>query len=890
MLPFDEDFRTGDSKITQVRLSVVLASGTLLSLTEENVNLGGFTRDTSTTIDGQFTVGAAVTGKLTVSINNSDNAYSSYDFRGAVITAYLGGVLTDETEQLLPVGIYTVDGYTYDGNSITLTAYDNLYKFDKACKDTSVTFPQTIAQLITLACSVAGVTLANTAIPNGEFSIAEIPNQWSTMTWHDVISHCAQIACCYARILPDGRLYFSWYPEVPDDLASLDGGTYETATTPYSDGDTADGGDFTFSETDDYDGGVFGDRDLYHVLGSIFSMAIDTDDVLITGVSVVLDPADNVEATEDTEEYVKTIGAEGYIIRISANPLIETTSAADSVCAYLYNNLVGMRFRPLSASILENPAVEAGDSGYFVDRRNNNYKCILSHVTYTTSAATSITCDAESPKQNLQSRYTETEKTRALVQRTFEVAATSSTQAMQTIMSAVATTMGLYQYTQDDGQGGTIYVYGNKNTLEASNIRWRFSAGALMVSSDYGVTWNGALTSDGIAVLQEVYAVKVNADNILAGTLYGRTISGGEIYGAHISLGGQDNVEGELVLYNATGEIVGSLNSSGFAANGTFISYRTTDGYATKIESGRLYFYHSPTTYTYEQLLALGWSESYGAISSTAQAATASYGLAITTPKEYITIGRMSAINKIDKHGYVANFGGSYGGYSERNLFYSTSRFMNTVYLAGGLVLGTPPSTSDTYGVVWPGTGNDPAYIGFYEDSARFIMDTSNGSAGLRVTGDLTVNGTKNRAVNTEHYGTVGMNAFETAGSHFADVGSGTVGDTGTVTIFFDPVFAETVDQKAEYQVFLTRTSEAETSWVEKQNGFFTVHGDPGATFDWMIVGYQRDYVTNRMEQIDNEKPYISDEPIVTVNTSAIDEVERMVMQYNEQLEGLDHD
>ena len=74
MLPFNVEFQTNQSKITQVRLSVLLSSGTLLSMTEEHVILSGFTRDSSTTVDGQFTVGAAVTGKLTVVIDNTDKA------------------------------------------------------------------------------------------------------------------------------------------------------------------------------------------------------------------------------------------------------------------------------------------------------------------------------------------------------------------------------------------------------------------------------------------------------------------------------------------------------------------------------------------------------------------------------------------------------------------------------------------------------------------------------------------------------------------------------------------------------------------------------------------------------------------------------------------------
>ena len=576
MLPFNAEFQTGESKITQIRLSVLLASGTLLSMTEEHVMLSGFSRDSSTTVDGQFTVGAAVTGKLTVMIDNTDKAYSSYDFRAAVITARLGGQLSDGTYQLVQVGIYTVDDYVYNGSTITLTAYDNLYKFDIPCKTngSQPTYPTTLAQMVNLACSAAGVTLANTSIPNGTYSITQAPEAWDTMTWHDVIAYCAQIACCWAKALPNGNLFLAWYDASPFNSAQLDGGTYDTDTTPYSDGAVADGGDFSYGTTTEYDGGTFGDRDNTHYLGSLYDLSIDTDDVQITGVIVTLDPSNNIDATDGTEIYTAKLGTDGYVITIENNPLIETTANADAVAAYLYNIIVGIRFRPLNASIVENPSVEAGDVALVIDRDDNVYTCFLSHVTYTTNAPTSISCDAAKTTQNLKARYGEAEKTRALTQRVYNKAMSNAEDAMFTITTAIATTMGLYPYPVSDGQGGTIYIFGNKNTLASSDIQWRFSAGALMVSDDYGATWNGAISSAGQAILQEVYAVKVNADNIIAGK-FSVSKNGTEVFSADTDAGTVIvNTKGIKLYSNGDAEINGKLSLRG---NYTFDPWRVYD-------------------------------------------------------------------------------------------------------------------------------------------------------------------------------------------------------------------------------------------------------------------------------------------------------------------------
>jgi hypothetical protein len=90
-----------------------------------------------------------------------------------------------------------------------------------------------------------------------------------------------------------------------------------------------------------------------------------------------------------------------------------------------------------------------------------------------------------------------------------------------------------------------------------------------MVSNDYGATWNGAISSAGQAVLQEVYAVKVNANNIIAGK-FAVSKNGTEVFSA-------DTATGNLIInsnqfkINANGnsEFSGQLNAAGGTFNGT---------------------------------------------------------------------------------------------------------------------------------------------------------------------------------------------------------------------------------------------------------------------------------------------------------------------------------
>lgn len=878
MLPFSTEFQTGESKITLIQLDVLLADGTPVHMTEEHVMLGGFTRDTSTTVDGEFTIGAAVTGKLTVYIDNSGNTFSGYDFRNAEITAYLGGQLPNEEIELVPVGIYTVDGYVYDGCNITLTAYDNLHKFNKKCSETDATnpttFSQTISQLVNKACSIAGVTLANESVPNGAYVVTKKPEAWDTMTWHDVIAYCAQIACCFATILPDGRLFFSWYNTAFFRGGQLDGGTFGTQTTPYYDGDVADGGDFTYGSTIDYDGGRFGDRNDAHYLGSLFSLSVDTDDAIITGVRVLLTPSNNINATEDTKDYEAIRGTNDYCVKIENNPFIETVANADFVASYVYDAIADMRFRPLSATVFENPAIEAGDIAVVTDHRNNAYLSFISHATYTTGASTSISCDAESPMRNLKDRYSEADKTRSLIERSFQKSIISTDAVIDQIMSGYATTMGLNRFSDTDSEGRSIWTYGNGNTLASSRIRWRFSAGAFSVSNNYGASWNAAITPEGLAVFKEIYAVKVNADNILTGTL---------------TVGGRNNQSGVISLRDANNVICGTVDNTGVTALGSYISYRASDGYASKITAGRMFLYSTDSSYTYEQLKNLGWADSICSLNVGRNTGTGKKGFSITSRRDFVSLGK--GLNEVQFEPYiVANFGG-YDGYSEKCLLGGSTRVLGPIHVHKGSSIHLYNSSATSAGIIRWHLSSDSskyAFMGYYEQGNLFDLrcDSAATPANLHV-GNLNSYGSKRRVVKTKHYGDVGLNAFETPNPYFADIGSGTVGEDGTVTIFFDPVFEETIETNAEYQVFLTRTSEAQTEWVDKQNGFFIVHGEPGATFDWMVTCHQRDYVASRLETVEEPEPYVSDDPIIEEDTSAIDAVNEMIDQYNEQLEGI---
>ena len=122
---------------------------------------------------------------------------------------------------------------------------------------------------------------------------------------------------------------------------------------------------------------------------------------------------------------------------------------------------------------------------------------------------------------------------------------------------------------------------------------------------------------------------------------------------------------------------------------------------------------------------------------------------------------------------------------------------------------------------------------------------------GVRVQGDFTVSGTKNRAVETSQ-GTVLMSAYETASPYFGDIGSGMTDEAGACVVELDPLFLETVSTDSGYVVFLQKRGPGDL-WVEsKEAGRFTVRGTAGLSFDYEVKARQKGYENHKKERMKN--------------------------------------
>ena len=129
--------------------------------------------------------------------------------------------------------------------------------------------------------------------------------------------------------------------------------------------------------------------------------------------------------------------------------------------------------------------------------------------------------------------------------------------------------------------------------------------------------------------------------------------------------------------------------------------------------------------------------------------------------------------------------------------------------------------------------------------SAPNNIYVSNGDMEIR--GSLTVRTNKNRLIDTESYGERLLYCYETASPLFGDVGEGKISEDGYCYIPIDPILAATINT-IQYQVFLQRYGSGDCYISERAAGYFIVSGTPGLEFGWEIKAKQKDSTNKRLD------------------------------------------
>lgn len=492
---------------------IVTASGEKIPISDSELWANGFEVNDSTSSNGTFTIGALVAGKLKIKLNNIYEDYSKYDFDKASVTAYVSKSFSDGTTEKLKIGEYRVSETSYDGSLITLTCLDNINNFNREY-DSNLSYPTTSYEVVRDACIKCDVPFTMARFDNSDYVINEIPSDNQKLTYGQVIAYILQLSGLWGKCGHDGELLIGWYDMSQFDSQGYDGGSFSTKTTPYSDGDNVDGGNFTdYSSGDSVDGGTFTDARNYHNIYTQKDLNVATDDVVITGVKVI------VTSKEDKAKDVNALaGKEGYVVSISDNPFIPADKA-QTVANYIFKKIGGMRFRPLDATLLSNPLIESGDVALVTDRKQNTYSCFISNRTFTVGSGTKISCDAENASRNSADKFSSETKAVMQARKVAQAQLSVYDKQMQLLTQLMSQSLGLFKTEQKQEDGSIIYIMHNKADLNSSNIQWKMTANGLAVSNDYGKTWKAGIDKDGNAVFNIMSAVGINFDWAYGGTI-----------------------------------------------------------------------------------------------------------------------------------------------------------------------------------------------------------------------------------------------------------------------------------------------------------------------------------------------------------------------------------
>jgi hypothetical protein len=564
MIPTSDTYQKVAAKtpLWHGKATVILENGVVLHLTNSNLLDGGIDIEDSASNQGEFNVGSANAGQLVLIIDNRDGDFTNYDFTGATIIPYVGlqlpepdelnggdfadylsgdtadgGLFSDYaagyvadggiflgTIEWIQKGIYTVDKSTTSGNRISLSALDNMAKFDRPYSESALVYPATLGQILGDACAHCGVGLSTASFLNSNYMVEKRPDD-SAITFRDIVSFVAQLAGCYAHINRFGSLELKWYEidlAVKGAEVDLNGGTF----SDYEVADEADGGDFMYyKRLIVLEGGLFKyPEGKAAQIQSLSACSLQTDTVKITGIQIV--PTD----TEQTTYYA---GRDGYMLSIENNPLAQNN--IDQLVSNIGSKLIGFEFLPLSVSCLGRPEWEAGDVAV-VTYKGYKHTAIISNLRYVIRDYETITADAESESERNSKRYSAAAKAEASSKQATEQEFIAYDVAVRNLSALMANALGFYMISEKQEDGSFIEYMCDKPTLAQSTVIWKRTIQGFAISTDGGQTWGAGFTADGNAVVKVLTALGINADWINAGHVSADRISGGTIDASNVNV------------------------------------------------------------------------------------------------------------------------------------------------------------------------------------------------------------------------------------------------------------------------------------------------------------------------------------------------------------------
>lgn len=328
-----------------LRITGTDRNNTAISITEADVKGNGFIIDRYSCNGTRLEIGTAIASELSLKLDNRDNQYGSVVFEGTELFVEMG--VADWTQSnpvidWIPCGYFTPDQQPRSLDTITLNALDRMMRFDKMVE--TMELPATITQLIGQACIACDVPFEQdiSGFPNASYSVNEMPELQTKITYRRIIQWCAGILGANAWIDWEGKLRFSWF---------------ETTTG------------YTIAPENRFS------SDLYE------------DDIEVTGV-----------AYTGTEGTTIVAGDSDYTIDMTGNYLV--AAGISEILPNINAKINGFTYRPFYATVINAPYLWPMDVVTFRDKGGTDHTSVLTNVNFNLNGVTALQGKGETAQTN----------------------------------------------------------------------------------------------------------------------------------------------------------------------------------------------------------------------------------------------------------------------------------------------------------------------------------------------------------------------------------------------------------------------------------------------------------------------------------------------------------
>ena len=285
-----------------------------------------------------ISLGGVFTGALELTFLKSfSDGITRGSWRGRKINLSIGLKLGENLWEDVPIGVFEIDNAEHSEIGVSITAYDNMPKFDKKLViNTSSGYPY---DYLYYCCTRCGVTMGMTraqveALPNGDEYIGIYPENDMT-SYRDMVSWVACTLGGYATINRTGALVIRTFSDTANltvnKIQRAKGGSWCDFITTY------------------------------------------------TGVSVV-----NME--DDTVRYYGASIDDGLTMKLGSNPFMQfgTDETKERMANAIIGSLSAFQYTPFKCSSFIDPAIDLGDIiNYTQGLAGTLSKGMVMKVTYT---------------------------------------------------------------------------------------------------------------------------------------------------------------------------------------------------------------------------------------------------------------------------------------------------------------------------------------------------------------------------------------------------------------------------------------------------------------------------------------------------------------------------